>query len=189
MRDQAQITRIIQRWQAGDAAAVDDLMPLIYRDLKQLARRRMAAESQGHTLQTTALVHEAYVRALGIETPIASRSHLLALIARVMRQVLVDHARTRGRGKRGGGARPIALDDAPTLADVEDPAFLDLEDALQGLKKIAPRKEEIIVAHYFGGLQREEIAAALDISVPTVDRDLRFARAWLHKELQHVAGA
>ncbi len=181
--NKSEITRLLHRWQDGDAHALEAMFPLLYEDLRQMAGQRMRSERDGHTLQPTALVHEAYLQAMDLQLPIANRSHFLALMARIMRRVLVAHARSVQREKRGGQARRLSLDELPTLADMGHTDFIEIDQAMSQLGQIDARKEEILVAHYFGGLSREEIAEALSLSLATVDRDLRYARAWLNRQL------
>jgi RNA polymerase sigma factor (TIGR02999 family) len=160
-------------------------MPLVYEELRRVAHRRLAGERTGHTLQTTALVHEAYARMAEADLPMQNRAHFFALAARTMRRILVDYARARLADKRGGGAQAVPLDDLTVeLADGgEDAEILALHEALQALERQDERKARVIEAHIFGGLTYDETAAALGISPATVDRDLRLAKAWLAREL------
>lgn len=180
--DSADVSRLLEAWRDGDAAALDRLMPLVYDELHALAHRQLQSERDGHTLQTTALLHEAYLRLMGADVPWEGRVHFFAVAARAMRRVLVDHARGARREKRGGGARPVTLDES--LSSGEPPAdLLELDDALERLAAIDERKARAIELHYFAGLGYDEIAQALAISPATVHRDLRMARAWLQREM------
>ena len=182
----AHVTQLLRQWKEGDERAFDELLPLVYDELKRVASRQLSGESPGHTLHTTALVHEAYVRLAGAEVQWESSGHFMRLAARAMRRVLVDHARRRMSNKRGSGAIAVGLDSLegvlPAQARPED--LLDLDEALERLLALEERKGRIVELHYFGGLSYEEVATALEISPATVHRDLRMARAWLFKELQ-----
>jgi RNA polymerase sigma factor (TIGR02999 family) len=181
----AEVTALLRRCTDGDTGALDRLMPLVYEELRRVAHRRLAGERTGHTLQTTALVHEAYARMAEADLPMQNRAHFFALAARTMRRILVDYARARLADKRGGGAQAVPLDDLTVeLADGgEDAEILALHEALQALERQDERKARVIEAHIFGGLTYDETAAALGISPATVDRDLRLAKAWLAREL------
>jgi RNA polymerase sigma-70 factor (ECF subfamily) len=181
----AEVTALLRRCTDGDTSALDRLMPLVYEELRRVAHRRLAGERTGHTLQTTALVHEAYARMAEADLPMQNRAHFFALAARTMRRILVDYARARLADKRGGGAQAVPLDDLTVeLADSgEDAEILALHEALQALERQDERKARVIEAHIFGGLTYDETAAALGISPATVDRDLRLAKAWLAREL------
>lgn len=174
-----EITRLLSRWRAGEDGALDRLVPLVYDELRALAGRRLRSEHPGHTLQSTELVHEAFARLVDADVEWQDRAHFLAIAARTMRQVLVDHARHRSRKKRGGGVAPVTFDEAfvPT-ADNAD-TLLALDEAMDRLAERDARKAEVIELHIFGGLTYAETAEALGISEATVDRDLRMARAWL----------
>ena len=178
------VTKLLQAWQRGDAGALDQLLPLIYDELRRVARARLRAERQGHTLQATALVHEAYLRLFCTAgaTP-RDRTHLFALAARVMRQILVDHARRKEARKRGGTETLIALDEsvaAPRIARVDLRA---LDEALTELSALDPRLGRIVELKFFAGLNIHETAEALQTSTSTVERDWTVARAWLHQRL------
>ena len=159
-------------------------MPLVYAELHSLAQRRMQLERPDHTLQPTALVHEAFLRLAGGDVNVNDRVHFFALAASTMRRVLVDHAKSRRRDKRGGGAVAVSLDDALQVGAEPDEDILALDEALAELGTQDPRKARVIELHYFGGLNYDEIAATLDVGVATVNRDLRFAKAWLRKRLE-----
>ena len=182
------VTRLLQEWRQGDARALDRLMPLVYDELKNLAGRLMRSERPGHTLQATALVHEAYARLAGSDASAADRVHFMSLTARVMRQVLVDHARTRKRAKRGGGQIAITLSEVAAITPGDADRLLDIDTALERLRALDERKHQVLEMSVFGGMTHTEIAAVLEISVPTVERDMRMARAWLRSELQHATG-
>jgi RNA polymerase sigma factor (TIGR02999 family) len=178
------VTQLLHAWRAGDQSALDRLMPLVYDQLRDLASRQFAREQTGHTLQTTALVHDAYLRLMGANVRWEDRKHFLAVAARAMRQVLVEHARGRMRDKRGAGQRPMSLDEDVAAYAAERPAeLLDLDEALTRLAAVDDRKARVVELHYFTGLEYEEIAKVLDISAATVHRDLRMAKAWLQREL------
>jgi RNA polymerase sigma-70 factor, ECF subfamily len=163
---------------------LEALTRLVHEELRRLAHRYMAAQRSGHTLQTTALVNEAYLKLAGQDEPrFANRSHFLAVAAKAMRQILVDYARGALRGKRGGGVKPVELDEAAVLSAEPTREILDLNEALEKLAALDSRKARVVEMTYFGGLRQEEIAEALDISVVTVRRDWAFSRAWLHAEL------
>lgn len=176
------ITQLLMDWQAGDQQALNRLMPLVHDHLRQLAGRYMRNENAGHTLQATALVNEAFLKLVDNSVGWQSRAHFIAIAARAMRQILVDHARARRRQKRGGADVQVTLHDA-MLADNSQPDLLDIEQALTDLGQLDERKARIIELSFFGGMTYDEIAEALDISPATVDRELRFSRAWLQREL------
>jgi RNA polymerase sigma-70 factor (ECF subfamily) len=181
-----QVTRLLLDWGKGDNAALDELMPLVYQELRQLASGYLRKEKPGHTLQPTALIHEAYLRLIDQNTPQwESRTHFFAVAARLMRQILVDHARTRVAAKRGGGQPKISLDDAPTVEARDDASeLLALDEALKKLASFDERKCRIIEMRSFGGMSVEETARALGISEPTVKRETRLAQSWLRHELE-----
>lgn len=181
--DPPDITRLVLAWgRSGDDRVLEDLMPLVYADLHALAERYLQQERAGHTLQATALVSELYVRVAGADVAWEGRTHFFAVAARAMRRILVDHARTRARQKRGGGQVGVTLHE--DLAAAERPeTFLELDEALERLAALDERKARAVELHYFGGLGYEDIARALDISTATVHRDLRMARAWLYREI------
>ena len=184
MTSPGQVTQLLVEWRNGDKTALDRLMPLVYDQLRDLASRQFARERTGHTLQTTALVHEAYMRLGGAKVDLEDRRHFMAIAARAMRQVLVEHARGYGRQKRGGGEKPLSLDEDVAAYAAERPAeLLDLDEAMTRLAAVDDRKARVVELHYFTGLEYEEIAKVLDISPATVHRDLRMAKAWLQREL------
>ena len=177
------VTRLLAAWQAGDESALERLMPLVYRELQDIASRYLRREDVGHTLQTTALVHEAYLRLVGADQPWEGRRHFFAVAATTMRRILVDHARARRRIKRGGGSRPVELEQIASPDDTDPVDILALDEALTALSREDSRKAQAIELHYFGGLNYAETAEALGVAEATVHRDLRFARAWLRSAL------
>ncbi|MGH8204316.1 MAG: sigma-70 family RNA polymerase sigma factor [Steroidobacteraceae bacterium] len=179
------MTRLLAAWGQGDRAALDKLTRLVYEELRRLAHRYMAGQRSDHTLQTTALVNEAYLRLAGQDEPrFADRSHFLAVAAKAMRQILVDHAKAALREKRGAGAKAVELDEAAVLSPEPTREILDLNEALEKLATVDARKANVVELSYFGGLKQEEIAEVLNVSVVTVRRDWTFSRAWLYAELR-----
>ena len=182
-----QVTRLLHRVREGDRAALDELMPLVYGELRRIARSFMQRQRPGHTLQPTALVNEAFIKLFQDAEPhLADRAHFLALMSRVMRQVLVDHARSHDAAKRGGGEAALRWDsniEVATDRGGEHIQLLDLDRALEALKRENASLGQIVELHYFGGMTAEEAAIALARSVHTVRHDLRLARAWLRREL------
>jgi RNA polymerase sigma factor (TIGR02999 family) len=167
------------------ARSAQELLPLLYAELHELARRRLQGEGAARTLQATALVHEAYLRLVGAGDPRwQGRAHFFAAAAQAMRRVLVDRARDRGRLKRGGGQRVTTLDSAATISSEPDPDVLDLDEALTRLGHASPRKARVVELLHFAGLQLSEVADLLDVSLATVKTDWSYARAWLHRELE-----
>lgn len=183
MPEQEQITRLLIAWQAGDAQALERLAPFIDAELRRLARRQMRNERPGHTLQPTALVHEAFLRLVGAEVSWQSRAHFLAVAARLMRRILVDHARRRDSARRGGPLRAETLDESLLPAASRPPAIVELDEALDRLAAFDARMAAGIELLFFGGLTPEEGAEALGISRSTLFEDLRLAKAWLKDEL------
>jgi RNA polymerase sigma-70 factor, ECF subfamily len=180
------VTQLLLAWRAGDDGALDRLMPVVYNELHRLARRYMAGEQTGHPLQTTALVHEVYLRlvdANGIEWQ--DRAHFYAICARLMRRILIDFARSRNYQKRGAGFAHIQLEEAVTVSETLGSELLAVNEALKQLAAIDSRKSEVVELKFFGGLNAEEIAAALQVSPDTVLRDWKLAKAWLLRELSH----
>ena len=177
------VTRLLQEWKDGNAQALDELMPLVYGELRRMAARLLAAEKPGHTLPATALVHEAYFRLVDADIAWQNRTHFYAIAARVLRRVLVEHAKARGRQKRGGGAEKIPLDEAMAIGSETSEIVLDLDEALKRLALQDSRKSDIVQLLFFGGLTYDETAEALDISPATVHRELKLAKAWLYREL------
>jgi RNA polymerase sigma factor (TIGR02999 family) len=178
------ITELLLAWSAGDASALDQLMPLVHGELRRLARRHMNGERDGHTLQTTALVNEAYLRLIDVRrVRWQDRAHFFAMSARVMRRILVDHARGRQYQKRSGGVR-VPLDEAVIPAQEVGADLVALDDALEALAAVDPRKVQVVEMRFFGGLTVQETAEALEISVETVMRDWRLAKVWLLREMR-----
>ena len=183
-RPEHEITQLLAEWRDGNQAALDDLYPLVYAELHRLARRYMSRERKGHTLQTTALINEAYVRLVDQrEVQWANRSHFFAISAQIMRRILIDHARRYTYAKRGGGARQVSLDETATVALGDLSEFLRLDEALKSLAELDPRRSQVVELKYFGGLNNDEIAGVLKISKNTVIRDWNMARAWLYGQL------
>lgn len=179
------VTTLLNRWRSGDETALDDLTPLVYDDLRRIAGRFLRSERSGHTLQTTALVNEAFVKLVGADVPFEDRVHFLAVAARIMRHILTDHARSRASRKRGGGLRIETLDEE-RVGKVTSTSILDLDDALCRLAEVDERASDSLVLHYFGGMTHAEVAAALGVSPATIDRDLRLGKAWLGNELRTI---
>jgi len=180
--DPVEVTQLLSAWRDGDPGALDRLLPLIYDELHRIASRQRRGERDDHTLDTTDLLHEAYLRLVGSDVDWVDRTHFYAVAARTMRRVLVDHARALGRAKRGGGAVKVPLVD-DQVAEAQGADLLDLDEALERLAAFDERKARVIELHYFGGLNYDETATVLEISAATVHRDLRMARAWLAREL------
>jgi RNA polymerase sigma factor (TIGR02999 family) len=178
------ITRLLARWKEGDAAALEELTPIVYQELRQLADQYMRRESGDHTLQPTALVHEAYLRLAGVrDAKFQNRAHFYGAAATIMRRVLVDHARGRRAAKRGAGATVASLDEAAECGIDLRFDLVCLNDALDRLAALAPQPARVVELRYFGGLSVEEAAAFLDVAPITVKRHWAFARAWLHRTL------
>src|SRR5262245_65406810 len=173
------ITKLLLDWRNGDGEALGRLMPLVYDELRRMANHYMRNERKGHTLQTSALVNEAYLRLVDHENiEWQNRAHFFGVAAQAMRRILVDHARTRNYQKRGGGAQQVSLDQAMTLAGDRAAELIALDDALRELAKMEERKSRIVELRYFGGLSLEETAEAIDVSIPTVTRDWNTEKAW-----------
>jgi RNA polymerase sigma factor (TIGR02999 family) len=181
------VTRLLRRLREGERSALDELMPLVYGELRAIARAFMRRQRPGHTLQPTALVHEAFVKLFDDTTAdVADRAHFLALMARVMRQVLVDHARAAAAGKRGGGEVRVPWNgqiDIKADRGAEPFELLDLHRALDGLEEENPDLAQTVEMHYFGGMTADEVALAVGRSVHVVRHELRFARAWLRRAM------
>jgi RNA polymerase sigma factor (TIGR02999 family) len=177
-------TDLLLAWSRGEAGAFDRLVPLVHGELRQLARRYMRRERADHTLQTTALVNEAYLRMIDAgQVDWQSRAHFFAIAARVMRRILVDSARRRRAPQRGGTVQHMPLDEALVQATVRQPDLVALDDALKRLELAHPRKSQVVELRYFGGMKLEEAATVLGVSRDTVKRDWRFAKLWLLREL------
>jgi RNA polymerase sigma factor (TIGR02999 family) len=183
MQVPANFTQLLTEWHSGKPQALDRLTPLVYDELRKLARSHMRAERGSHTLQATAVVHEAFMRLVQANVPLQDRAHFFALASRLMRHVLVDHAKSRSRLKRNapGNDAPANADDASARIDVD---VIALDDALERLMKLEPRLAQVIELRYFGGMTYDEIAAAVSTSTATVHRDIRLARAWLLDEIE-----
>jgi RNA polymerase sigma-70 factor (ECF subfamily) len=180
------VTALLREWRQGDREALDRLMPIVYEELHRLAGRLMRSERPEHTLQATALVHEAYERlARGSPSPL-DRIHFIRLSARIMRRILVDHARERRRMKRGGAKVKVTLSELEAVTPGSAERLLEIDEILERLHDLDPRKHQALEMSVFGGLSHAEIATALEVSVPTIERDLRMARAWLRSELRPV---
>jgi RNA polymerase sigma factor (TIGR02999 family) len=179
-----EVTRLLQAWRAGDEGALEQLMPLVYKELHRLARRYMAAEQSGHTLQSTALVHEVYLRLVDVQNvDWQNRAHFYAICARLMRRILIDFARTRNYQKRGGDFAHIQLEETAAVSAGRGSELLAVDEALKQLAEVDTRKSDVVEMRFFGGLTVEEIAAALQVSPETVQRDWKLAKAWLLREL------
>jgi RNA polymerase sigma factor (TIGR02999 family) len=183
MQVPSNFTQLLTDWRDGNPQALERLTPLVYDELRRLARNYMRAERGGHTLQATAVVHEAFLRLIQTNIALQDRAHFFALASRLMRRVLVDHAKSRSRIKRSAGVRePVVEDTAPPVASFD---VVALDEALESLQQLEPRLAQVIELHYFGGLTYDQIAAAAGASAATVHRDIRLARAWL---LDEIAG-
>jgi len=184
------VTRLLQAWTQGEESALEKLVPLVYRELHLRARRCMAREREQHSLQTTALIHEAYLRLVG-SAPVAweSRSHFFAIAACLMRRILVDRARARRSQKRGGDARPVAFDEQLIVSGQPSRDLVSLDDALQALATFDERKARVVEMRFFGGLSVEETAEVLGVSPQTVLRDWKLSKAWLLREMKRGEGA
>ena len=189
------LTGLLIEWGQGDRAALDRLTPLVYDEIRRIAHRYVQREHEGHTLQTTALINEAYLRLAGSQNVAwQNRAHFFAVTAQVMRHILIDHARRRHYVKHGGEAQRVAFDealaaeDATRMSQPRAAELLALDEALDELAKLDPRKSRVVELRYFGGLTEGEIEAALKISPRTVRRDWDFAKAWLLRELSHTIG-
>jgi RNA polymerase sigma-70 factor, ECF subfamily len=180
-----EVTELLKDWGEGNESALNRLMPLVYEELRRIAHRQMAKERAGHTLQTTALVNEAYLRLMGAsEVHWKDRAHFYALSAQLMRRILVDHARGHGRVKRGGAVRKLSLDEACTVPAGPDNDILELDDALKALAIVDERKAKAVELRFFGGFSVEETAEMLNVSVSTIMNDWKFAKVWLLREMQ-----
>jgi RNA polymerase sigma factor (TIGR02999 family) len=184
---QQEVTGLLTRWSQGDGAALAELTPLVYEELRRLAHHFMEGQRTDHTLQTTALVNEAYLRLADQTNPHwQNRAHFFAVAARAMRQILVSYARSQRSQKRGGGALKVELDEGAIVSAEESKEIVDLHEALERLAALDSRKAQVVELKYFGGLNYDEMAEVLKISRITVRRDWEFARAWLHTELHNV---
>ena len=190
MSSQGEITRLLAEWSRGNQAALDQLVALVYDELRRLASLYMRGERPDHLLQTTALVNEAYLRLIERQrVDCQTRTQFFAVAAQVMRRVLVDYARTRDRAKRGDGIAPVALDDVAVLSDVRIEELIAINSALDNLSALDARKGRIFELRYFGGMSVEEVAGALSVSPVTVARDWRMAKVWLQREIDSGAAS
>lgn len=186
MSKEHQVTELIESWQQGSGDALHKLSEIVYSELQRQARKHMASERNNHTLQATALVNEAYLRLINAEISCENRSHFFFLASRMMRRVLVDHAKLLQRKKRGSGVKPVTLHES-VVHDGESPLdLLDLNKALESLADFDSRKADILELQYFAGLSAKEIAAALGVSSRTVERESKLAKAWIHRELSSI---
>lgn len=179
-----EISQLLDEWSKGSQAALDRLYPLVYDELRRMAHRYMNRERKGHTLQTTALINEAYLRLVAQKNVHwANRAHFFGISAQIMRRILVDHARRYDYDKRGGRAQRVSLDEAALVAKERGQELIALDEALNRLRVLDERRSQVVELRYFGGLDNEEIASLLKISANTVTRDWNLARAWLYREL------
>jgi RNA polymerase sigma-70 factor (ECF subfamily) len=186
----SEVSQLLINWGKGDESALDKLIPLVYDELRKMAHYQMIRENPGHTLQTTALVNEVCLRLLGaVEVSWHDRAHFLALSAKLMRRVLVDHARGRGRAKRGGAIRKLSLDDSIAIPVGHDTNIIALDDALNSLATVDARKAKTVELRFFGGYSVEETSKILNVSVRTVMNDWQFAKVWLLRSLQQEINA
>ena len=182
------ITQLLRSWSKGDNAALDQLIPLIYPELRRLARRYMHRENSQHTLQTSALINEAYLRLIDQQSvEWHDRAHFFAMAAQVMRHILIDHARSHRYAKRGAGAQHLALDDVAVINQERAAEFLALDDALTALAAFDPRKSQLVELRFFGGLTVKETAEVMNLSQITIKREWRAAKAWLLREITGTA--
>ncbi len=180
----SEVSQLLQGWRHGDRDALDALLPLVYKELSRLAHSQLRNERPGHTLQTSALVHEAYLRLVGLNSPVwESRSHFFAIAAQLMRQILVDYARRHGAAKRGADSPKVSIEEAIMASQAKGVDVILLDDALQSLEKIDSRQARVVELRFFGGLSLTEISDAMQIAPATVQRDWTAARAWLHREM------
>ena len=184
------LTQLLSAWSNGDKAALEQLMPMVYQELRRLAARHLAHEREGHTLQATALVNEAYLRLIDQKrVQWQNKAHFLGIAAQMMRRILVDYARARRYAKRGGGASVVSLDEAANLSVERASDLIAVHDALTRLSELDARKGRVVELRFFGGLSVEETAKVLDISANTVLREWKTAKAWLHRELSDPVAA
>lgn len=179
-----EITQLLAEWSSGNQEALDKLYPLVYDELRRMAHRYMSRERKGHTLQTTALINEAYLRLVEQRSVTwANRAHFFGIAAQIMRRVLIDYARRYEYAKRGGGAQRVSLEETALVARERAKELIALDEALERLAQMDPRRSRVVELRFFGGMANEEIAAVLKISENTVTRDWNMARAWIYKEL------
>jgi RNA polymerase sigma factor (TIGR02999 family) len=180
-----EVTQLLESWRAGEEQALDDLLPLVYSELRKLANQYLRKERAGHTLQSTALVHEAFLRLVDQKRArLDNRNHFFAVASQAMRRVLVDHARRDQANKRIGAHDKVALDKAPDLAVESNAEILAVHQALERLSEIHPRQAQLVELRYFGGLSNPEAAEVLDVSLATIERDWQVARIWLKRKLK-----
>ena len=184
MAEPKNVTQLLMSWRQGDGQALNKIIEALHGEMRKIAGRYMAGEKQGHMLQATALVNEAYLQLVDAEVEWNDRVHFLAVASQTMRRILVDHARSQKRKKRGGDDLRVTLYEAQICDDGSQPDLLDLEDVLEKVAAFDERKAKIIEMSFFGGMTQEEISQFLDVSLSTVERDLRFAKAWLVKEMK-----
>lgn len=178
------LTQLLLAWSRGDQSALEQLLPLVDAELRRLAHAYMRRENPDHTLQTSALINEAYLRLIDQQrVSWQNRAHFFGITAQLMRRILLDHARAHARAKRGGGARLVPLDEATLVSEQKAADLIALDDALQTLERFDPRKSRLVELRFFGGLSNEEVAEALDMSLRSVEREWRKARAWLYQAL------
>ena len=186
----SEVTQLLKGWRAGDRQALDALLPLVYKELRRLAHFQLRNERPNHTLQSAALVHEAYLRLVGMNSPQwESRTHFFAIAAQLMRQILVDYARRHGARKRGGSVCKLSLEDAMMASRRKDVDVVALDDALNTLATIDQRQSRVVELRFFAGLSLQEISEAMEIAPATVQRDWTAARAWLHREISRNSRA
>lgn len=190
MRPSSQdVTHLLLAWRQGEQAALERIVPVVYGELRRLAHRYMRGERKGHTLQTTALINEAYLRLLDCrKVNWQDRVHFFAVSAQMMRRILVDYARSKNYLKRGGGAQKVSIDENRMILNEGESDLVELDDALKALAAVYPRKSQIVELRFFGGLSVEETAEVVGISPVTVMRDIKFAKAWLAREMSKTAG-
>ncbi|WP_455375096.1 sigma-70 family RNA polymerase sigma factor [Kaarinaea lacus] len=179
--DVSAVTQLLKSWKSGDNEALSELMPMVHDTLRKLAGKYMQSENAGHTLQATALVNEAFLKLVDADVTWQNRAHFMAIAARSMRHILVDHAKSKGRQKRGGDDVLVTLHEANVAGEKAQPELLEIEEALTALADLDARKAEIVELSFFGGMTYDEIGEALGISPATVDRELRFSKAWLQR--------
>jgi RNA polymerase sigma factor (TIGR02999 family) len=183
-QEPAEVTVLLKAWNEGDKTALDRLMPVVYGELRRIAHRYMRNERAGNTLQTTALVNEAFLRLIDVKNvDWQQRAQFFAISAQMMRRILVDAARVRGTRKRGGGAEKMNVDEVAVVSPEPEQSVVALDHALEEFAKVAPRQAKVVELRYFGGLSEEEIAAVMSVSTRTVERDWQFARSWLMRDL------
>ena len=186
----SEVSLLLREWRNGDSKALDALLPVVYKELRRLAHVHLQKERPDHTLQSAALVHEAYLRLIGLSAPQwESRAHFFAIAAGLMRQILVDYARRHTAKKRGGSLCKVSLNDATTASRRKDVDVVALDDALKTLAKIDPRQSRVVELRFFAGLSLQEISDAMEIAPATVQRDWTAARAWLHREISRNSRA